>query len=253
MNATAGRASAALAERDGRAGSLAGRVWGGLIGPLRSGRIPAFAVCIGCLLLLFGFFRSPDFQVDRVVITGLHLGRADEVALTTGAIEGPVFQVDADAIAARVAALPYVARVQVRAKLPDQVVIAVTERVPVAVWSVGGQLLLVDVRGNVLAAGDDLGLPHVTADGTAPAVGSAVPAETVAASVAIQRALGERLHELQFAAGDGLIAHLDSGHRVIFGTAERLPAKLEVLDAVMQHSNDWILLDLRDPDRPYYR
>lgn len=233
------------------------RAKGGGFGELfRSGRAPALLVLLGGLLLLYGFLLSGDYTVASVRVDGARLGDPEEIAGLADAFGKPIFELDPQGAAERVAQLPYVERVEVRVTLPDRVTIAVVEREPVATWQVGARAFLVDARGNVLREGAGAVLPGVVVEGDAPVVGGTVPAERVGAVVAVHAALGDRLDGLQWTTGDGLIARLANGRVVVFGDAERTPAKLAVLDAVLAQlpsSSNWSVLDLREPDRPYYK
>jgi cell division protein FtsQ len=245
-SATAGARAAGRAGR-GRA------VSGGAGGLLRSGRVPALLVTLAGLLLLYGFLLSGDYTVASVVVEGARLGNPQEIADTSGAFGQPIFELDPEDAARRVAQLPWVERAAVSAAFPDRVEIVVVERVPVITWQVNGQAFLVDARGNVLLAGAAADLPSVVVEGDVPSVGGAVDQARVATVVAVREALSERLDDLRWTASDGLIARLANGRVVVFGAAERIPRKLAVLDTVLQDLESWTILDLREPDRPYYK
>ena len=53
---------------------------------LRNGQLPALLAALGCAVLLYGFIRSPDFTVQRVVVHGVVLGDAAGVV---GASQDP--------------------------------------------------------------------------------------------------------------------------------------------------------------------
>lgn len=244
---SATRPRAANARGDGSA-----RVQRRLAELIRSGRMPAFFVMAGALLLLYGFLFSGDFLVGSVVVRGTSIGDPAQVVLTADAIGAPIFTIDASESAARVAALPYVESANVSTRFPDEVVIAVVERTPVVLWQVGTRAFLVDAHGNVLAEQPRDGLPGVIVESDPPLVGGVVPAERVAAVIAVREALAERLEELTWSAADGLVARLDDQRIIILGDTDRLPLKLAVYAEVARLPEPWSLLDLREPDRPYY-
>ena len=220
---------------------------------VRSGRMPAFFVMAGALLLLYGFLFSGDFLVGSVVVRGASIGDPAQVVMTADAIGEPIFTIDASQSAERVAALPYVESVSVSTRFPDEVVISVVERTPVVLWQVGSRVFLIDARGNVLAEQPRDGLPGVIVEGEPPAVGGTVAAERVAAVIAVREALADALQELRWTETDGLVARLDDKRVIILGDSERLPLKLAVYGEVARLPEPWSLLDLREPDRPYYK
>jgi cell division protein FtsQ len=219
----------------------------------RSGRLPALLVTLAGLLLLYGLLLSGDYVVASVVVEGARIGNPQEIAATSRAFGQPIFELNPDDAARRVARLPYVETASVRASFPDKVEIVVVERVPVVTWQVNGQAFLVDARGNVLLAGRAPDLPSAVVEGDTPVVGGAVDQARVATVVAVREALGDRLDELRWTASDGLIAQLANGRVVVFGDAERIPRKLAVLETVASSPASWSVLDLREPDRPYYK
>jgi cell division protein FtsQ len=207
---------------------------------------------VGGFLLLYGFLFSGDFLVASVVVEGTEIGDPAQVVTTADAIGEPIFTIDASESAERVAALPYVESVTVRTRYPDEVVISVVERTPVVLWQVGSQAFLVDARGNVLAEQVRDGLPLVIAEEDPPAIGDTIDAERISAVIAVREALADRLEELRWVPNDGLVARLTDKRTIILGSADRLPLKLAVYAEVARLTEPWSLLDLREPDRPFY-
>lgn len=224
----------------------------GLSGLLRSGRLPALFVVAGGLVLLYGFLFSGDYTVSSVIVHGAHLGDPAQVADASQAFGKPIFELDAEGAAQRIAALPYVERVTVETAFPDRVEITVIEREPAARWVATGRSFLVDSNGHVLAEATDASLPVVAVDGGPPSVGDRVEPDAVAAVVAVREALDTRLAELSLT-DQGFVARLSNGRVVVLGDPERMPRKLAVLAVVLDGIDAWSILDLREPDRPYYK
>jgi cell division protein FtsQ len=204
-------------------------------------------------VLLYGFLFSGDFLIASVVVKGTRLGNPAEVVQAADAIGEPIFSVDASAAAERVAALPYVEHVSVRTRFPDIVTITLIERTPVAVWQTNDGPYLLDSRGHVLAKAEAADLPSVRSDLDAPTVGDTIDSEDVAAVIAVRAAIGDQIAQLRWTAGDGLVANLRNGREVILGDPARMPMKLAVYQSVVGLNQEWGLLDLREPDRPYYK
>ncbi len=219
---------------------------------LRSGRLPALLLAIGAAVMLYAFIGSGDFVIERVTVKGAVLADPNEVATVAETIDAPLFTIDASEAAARVAALPYVRSATVRTRFPGEVVVSIEERVPAIVWVTPGGAVRVDEAGRVLFAGDDPELPHVSAD-VALAPGQWVPVTQVQAALAIARTLGSTLQVLAVTAVDGLTGTLNDGRIVVFGGTERTPEKLAVYQATTGAGLEWERLDLREPDRPYYK
>lgn len=224
-------------------------------GILRSGRIPAMVVVVACGILLYGFLFSGDFLVASVVVRGASLGDPAEVATVADAIGEPIFSIDASQAADRVARLPYVERVAVRTSFPDKVTITVVERQPVLAWQAGGQTWLLDRRGHVLSGEAPVpdGVPTVMSELDTPKVGDTLDPAIVAAVVAATETLGDVATETRWTRDDGLVATLRDGRTVIFGSPDRMPLKLAVYQTVVGSGAAWQLLDLREPNRPYYK
>lgn len=230
------------------------RLGGFLRAGAANGRLPAFLLAIGLSVLLFGFLFSDDFTVRRVVVQGNNLAYADSIVAASGALGQPLFRLDTEAIAERVAAHPAVASAEVAAELPDRVVVRLHERIPVVVWQRGDQAVLVDDFGWVMASGYDPELPRIVqTDGDLPEVGTQLPPKLIQATHAVRERLGSRLTLLEFAPKTGLTAHLEEGRSVVLGGSDRIPLKLNVLEAAMALPDRWTRLDVREPERPYYQ
>lgn len=218
----------------------------------RTGRLPAFLVACGCAVLLYGFLVSNDFTVDDVSVRGAQLGDPREIAGATGAFGSSVFSVDADLIAERLAALPYVEKVSVETRLPSRVVVTLTEREPVLVWNSANGPMLVDTYGQVMLGGSQAGLPTVDGDSIELQPGAAVPVERVTAVAAVQAQLGSTIDVIAWNERNGITVRLLDKRLIIFGEPDRFPLKLAVYQEMSTTEVEWSVLDLREPDRPFY-
>ncbi len=219
-----------------------------------NGRLPAFLLSVGLSVLVFGFLFSNDFPVRVVVVEGNNVAYADSIVERSGAMGKSIFTLDTGDVARLVADHPAVASADVRAELPDTIVVQVRERLPEVVWQTGDQTVLVDDHGRVIASGDDKSLPRVIqTSGTAPSPGERVPADIVQAATYLTQELGTSLTALGYDSTSGLIAQLDSGRTVVLGSGDRIPLKLSVLSSALKMSQQWSRLDVREPDRPFYQ
>ena len=105
-------------------------------------------VGIGGLVWLFGF--TAVLGVEAVDVTGAPIAGADQIRAVAAVADGtPLARVDTDAVADRVRSVASVASVDVGRSWPSTLIIAVTERVPVAVVARDGVFFVVDREGVV--------------------------------------------------------------------------------------------------------
>jgi cell division protein FtsQ len=219
---------------------------------LRTGRLPAFIVACSCTVLLYGFLFSGDFAVNDVTVRGAQIGDAREIAGATEAFGTSLFRVQPDNIAERLTELPYVEQVVVETRLPSQVLVTLTERVPVLVWMTNDGPLLVDSHGQILQAADQDGLPQVESDSVRLQPGDAIANARVSAVLALQEEIGPDIDVITWNQRNGLTVQRLDGRLIIFGEPDRFPLKMAVYQEVSTRELPWMVLDLREPDRPYY-
>ena len=120
--------------------------------------------------LVQGEFADAGFAVGEISISGQMLTRESEILAALGiAPRTSTLDFDAEAARARIAELPAIETVTIRKVYPGDVIVNVTEKVPVARWRVDGITFLVDAHGQQI--GEDHGawgdLPLVIGDGAA--------------------------------------------------------------------------------------
>ncbi len=190
-------------------------------------------------------------DVEDVVVTGLSTvaeqAVRDAVAVTPG---GPLIAVDTAGIAQRVAAVEGVATVTVRRAWPDTVEVAVTERVPVALWQTPQGLVEVDGTGRPYRRAPEPPpvLPRLVFGGVAPHDPS------TAAALSVLRDLTDPLRA-QVAtvevAGAQVTLGLADGRAVRWGGPERAADKAAVAAALLQQPGT--VYDVSSPDLPTVR
>ncbi len=129
--------------------AFAGRVWRVTkVAGLVSGAAGlVLAVFLGAQKGYAHVLTSPHFSLSTVSIsTGPRLNRIDILNLSGVTIGDPLLQIDADAVAARIARHPWTATVRVQRQLPSSLVIDVSERKAAAVVALGA-LYLIDEAG----------------------------------------------------------------------------------------------------------
>lgn len=113
-------------------------------------------VCIAGMAIfayfLYHFAISADFsRVEHIVVYGASAVTPAEVRAASGMTKKhSLFFLDKAAVAKRIAAIPYVATVEVQRELPDTLVIHLTERQAAATLLAGRRSFLLDKEGVVL-------------------------------------------------------------------------------------------------------
>lgn len=192
------------------------------VGPRARVAIAAvIATALGWLVL-----ASPVLAVREVSVVGATGRAAEEVAAAAQAPMGePIARVDTGLLASRVLALPWVASVEVRRGYPSALVIAVTERVPVARLASGG---FVDASGMAFSptGAEPEGLPVIDATG----VGQEAAARVIAS---LPPSLAPRVVRASASTRDDVELELRSGSVVRWGSAEEPAFKAQVLEALL--------------------
>lgn len=199
--------------------------------------------------------ERPEFLVTSVEVTGAE-GALEAAIREVARMPLPVssFDLDLDALKARVTDLTAVRSAQVRVNPGGALEIAVVERVPVAVWRYADGLRLIDAEGAmtgmIAERGDRSDLPLIAGDGAKDAIGEALALFAAAAPIAPKvRGLvrmGERRWDMV----------LDTDARVLL-PEEGAVAALERVIALHQAQDmldrDVVVVDMRLGDRPTLR
>jgi cell division protein FtsQ len=185
---------------------------------------------------------SPVLSVKDVRVIGTDGAQAQQVLATASVPIGvPLARFDATAAQAAVLALPWVASAEVRRGWPNEVVIAVVARTPIALLS--GTSKVVDAEGSAFdpSGPPPAGLPTVTGAGvglqSATAVLASLPAD-----------LATRVTSLSASTRDDVELTLRGGSLVRWGSTEQSAFKAEVLRALMRRKQ--ALYDVTAPELP---
>ncbi len=211
----------------------------------RRRRLRALVIVLVVLLVAgsaWVVFFSSLLSVKSVRVVGADGVQADQVLAAAAIPLGtPLARVDTSQAQAGVLALAWVSGVEVRRGWPNEVVLAVTTRVPVAVLA--GSNLEVDAEGVTfdMAGAPPPTLPSVTAKGigleTAMAVLAGLPADLLAKVVSVTASTRDDV---------GLV--LRSGADVRWGSADQGDFKAEVLTALLRHKRE--VYDVTAPELP---
>ncbi len=187
---------------------------------------------------------SPVLQVRDVRVLGVEGPRAQEVLAVAAVPTGvPLARIDAAAAQERLGSLPWVATAEVRRGWPNEVVIAVTGREPVAVLASDPKRMAVDAEGVSFVSSTPLerGLPRITAEGDA-----------LVAAVSVLESLpddiSERVVSIRATTRDDVDLILRSGDEIRWGSANQAEAKAEVLRVLLTRKAD--MYDVSAPELP---
>jgi cell division protein FtsQ len=211
-------------------------------GPSRAARLRPYWVVLALLLIAgvavaLGGASWQGFAPKRVDVIGNSVVPRQDVLLAAGVrTDRSMWLQDTHAMAARIEALPYVADAAVHRVPPSEIVIVVTERVPLAVADNGFTSAIVDRNLRVLAPAP----PHekmahfLLPAGTPLDLGRTLgdPAPQMAADLDVLTAARVDVASLDVDKYGQLSATLGDGTRVLFGDDADLAAKARLLPAI---------------------
>ena len=191
-------------------------------------------VVLGLLIgSVYTVYFSSALRVEGVKVKGAEsLSEKHIEAVAKVPTGGPLATLDVDQIAYRVGALAEVKSVDVVREWPHDVRIEVTERTPIAVVDIAGQLHSLDETGAVF--GDykkaPPGLPRVLTSGSADADALAEAAKVVAA---LDDELAPIVDHVEVRTVDQIALALKDGRTVQWGSSEESSVKAEVLAGLL--------------------
>ena len=205
------------------------------------------------LLLLVGLlwlvYFSSFLAVKGVDVRGVHELSATEVRSAAAVPEGQALaRVDLERIRTRVQAIAAVRSADVSREWPDKVRIDVTERTPVAVVEIAGQLKGMDDQGVVFRdyAKAPPGLPRVQ---TGSETGSDALREAALVVGALPPDLAARVDHVEVETIDQISLALRDGRTVRWGSSSDSDLKAKVLAALLQ-SRPAQVYDVSVPGQP---
>lgn len=197
------------------------------------------------------FFFSSHLAVRSVEVAGADRLGAEQVRTVAEVEQGePLARVDVADVRARLQALADVRSAEVTRTWPDTVTITVTERIPVAVVEIGGQLRGLDVEGVVFREfrSPPPDLPLVQ---TPPDTGRDALLEAAAVVSALPPDLTRRVDHVEVATVDQISLALRDGRTVLWGSAEESGAKAEVVTVLLEQPGS--TYDVSVPGQPTVR
>ena len=196
----------------------------------------AIVLVLAIVLIYLAGFTSV-FAVKKVTVSGLHrLTQRTVLAAARVPMGKQLARLKIKPIHNRIAALPGVARVDVRRAWPNAVRIVVTERTGVALLDRSGAYWLIDADAVAFQrlSAPERGLPRLAADPT----GKAKPAAKAALHVAADLPAWLRVRTITISAAtpDSVTLALTKGRTVHWGGATQDAEKARVLAALLKQS-----------------
>lgn len=259
------------------------RVRGRRLPPL--GRILATLTAAGLAGALIWLLTGPSFRVERIALAGHRYAPSEALLAALGSVEGSsLLSLDADALAARLLAVPAIAAARVEPRLDGALQVTVTERTPVVLWGTAAGRFVAAADGTLLAVVDGAAQPGAPAAPAALPVisdnraasryltaGDRVDGRLVATALQLceldPALLGSKTLELGVALEDehgfvlvapgwraalGLIGQQQRGHESAEELVERQVAAIRTLFAAQPEEEvSWV--DVRNPGKVYWR
>jgi cell division septal protein FtsQ len=237
-------------------------------------RLVRLATC-GVLVIYAGYWafdlvlNASALQVRRIVVRGnVRLSTGEIHAMVDGLAGSSILTVDLAAYRRRLLDSPWVEDVAIRRLLPATIEVIVSERRPIGLSRLRGQLYLVDRRGNIV---DEFGpqyadfdLPIIDGLIRVPGTGQSALddaradlAARVIESLASRDGLDKRVSQIDVRDIHNAVILLDNDSALLHlgdeRFAERLQYYLELAPALRENVRDMDYVDLRFGERVYVR
>ncbi len=233
---------------------------------VRAKRTGLRRVLRGVLLLVlvvtgYGVYAAPrsgTLKVQHVLVEGTEQLTTGEVARLSGVSGASLWNARPAKVEARLERVPYIARAEVHVDLSRTVHIAVTERVPRAVWRTAAETYLVDETGYVIEEATSTSrLPTIEiADAPALRVGETIDGSHLVFLLTLYAELPDEVRpvveKLTYSPGTGYTLVSTAGWMAVLGDAERVGVKAQVLQQVLERGRV-TFVDVSSPTTPYYR
>lgn len=214
--------------------------------PVRKRRRWVLISAASAVVLLGAFlaflFLSPALALKTVTVQGNTLLPEDQVHRALQPLMGkPLTTIADDDVAELLADRPEVAGVHVVAQPPSEIVVTITERVPVAVLQNGNAFSLIDENGLVIGTAANRAearLPLI--DGGSEAVNSTVFSTVTSVLSVLPENVLAQLDHAAASSVDSVELKLINGQTVFWGSAESNVAKARALEAML-------LMPAKDP------
>lgn len=220
----------------------------------RRRRLVLLAAAAAVLLVVGGLawvlLGSAAFGVRAVEVHGSkRVSAGDVVRIADVPMGTPLARLDLDAIAARVAGLPPVAKVSVARQWPDTIAIQLTERVPAFAAETPGGYWIVDDTGVIFDSATEV--PRGVLPARLPASDPRLIRDLATVVAALPGEVRGKVRVLTAQTPDSITLELTGGTTVVWGGAEQSPLKAQVLLRLMTAPHR--VYDVSAPSNPITR
>lgn len=197
---------------------------------IRRRLVLAVLVLFVCSSVYVVYFSS-IFALRTVTVQGSTIVASKDIIQAASIAPGiPLAQINSDEIFRNLQVFPSVGSVEVRRVWPSEVVLAITERTPIATMSLGGRWKFVDKDGVIY--GDTAKVP----DGLIPISAQTKSARAAVAKVIVllSTPLQRQVLTMRASSEDSVELTLTGNRQVFWGNASLSKQKVEVLQVLLQ-------------------
>ena len=240
-----------------------------LLRPLVVWGLVVAALAFGCYRVSIAGAHAHVLQVDRIVVRGNErLSKGEVLAVLNGLRGESLVWTDLDAWRRRLLASPWVGDAALRRSLPSTVEVVISERQPIGIGRINGDMYLVDDRGVIIdqygPQYTDLDLPIVDGLSAAPSDSPTMTDEVradlaarVIGAINARPAIARRLSQIDVSDAHNARVILSGDTAVIqLGDDQFLPrleSYLQLATALRERVAEIDYVDLRFEDRIYVR
>ncbi|MFI5179732.1 MAG: cell division protein FtsQ/DivIB [Vicinamibacterales bacterium] len=245
------------------------RSWRALVRPLVRYGLAGFVVAYGLYRGSTVAAHAHVLQIERIEVRGNErLSKGEVLAVLSGLQGQSLVWTDLDRWRERLLASPWVRDAALRRSLPSTVEVVVSERQPVGIGRIDGEMYLVDERGVIIDQYGpqyaDFDLPIIDGLSTVPADGGSLTEESradlaarVVGALKAKPAIARRLSQIDVSDPHNAAVILSGDPAVIrLGDDQflaRLEAYLDLASALRERVANIDYVDLRFDDRIYVR
>jgi len=198
-----------------------------------------------CMVAGYFFAISGFFAIDEILVVGNQNTHEDEIVKLSGITQGEnIFTVNSSGMARIIRLLPWVDSVTIRRKLPDTVIITITERSSVAVMNVGSAMVELDIDGRVLRryqVVEAVGLPIISGidygkSGAMP--GLYLQGDNLDEALTVLEALDNmaQVGEIDVSNANDVRLYTDTGVEIRIGDTKKLEEKLVLSSSILANN-----------------
>ena len=212
-------------------------------------RVLRYVLLVSVLLgAVYVLFFSPVFSVKSVSVIGNYYATEKKILKAADISPGvQIARLDATAIETAILKLPEVKSVEVRRGWPNQVILAVKERTPMAVTKDGGVWRYVSQKGIVFGISTSKPTQFLSVSG----INAETFAEAAKVSAALPSWLRDRVENVKGLSRDNVIVWLTNGVEIRWGSSEASEFKGRVLQQLMGLKAE--MYNVSVPDQPTIR